>query len=538
MSQPLKTRYFVAGPPFDAGDIVLQSSDQVRFTVYQNILSLASPVFDGMFTLGPHARHKEHEKTDTGIPIVSVEEDSKTLCTFLRLLYPIRRQPLSTLTDVTEVFRVGIKYDVDVVIDAATTAMRGFVGVESLRVFAIACRFRLEDEARAAAGHLVQMYGAQECPLPYVSEMEHVTAGSYFRLLWLIRTFKQTLPASIPQAFWKTFSIIERNSDDGIPMFSEYLRIPHIEDPLKLWLDSKVFDRMPSDVVVRCDSWTKPQIEFPAHKAILALVSKKLAAKLSDHPSPADSPQVISVWESPIAIYMLLRAAYAFALVDSDEDEEIWPDNLRYLVMLARAAEGLEMHALHRQARKHFRTVLKDHPSPLAAYFWAIRAGWEEEAKEAAKRAIIELDTQLDTAYVDEMEDAPARAYYNLLSYRDSLQRVITPITDRYKTERTLEAHRYPDSHSSAYTRSSGFTPSAFDKIHRHIAEREIPSRSWYYSEEWYDETWPSAPLLIEESLAMDKEIQTAMDKVCGIIALRPFHLLRRRLERMLTAHR
>ncbi|KIL60841.1 hypothetical protein M378DRAFT_44296, partial [Amanita muscaria Koide BX008] len=62
--------------------------DSVDFFVLTTILSLASPVFDGMF---PGAG--EGTETKNGLPIIDLAEDSDTLYNLLLLVYPYAKEP-------------------------------------------------------------------------------------------------------------------------------------------------------------------------------------------------------------------------------------------------------------------------------------------------------------------------------------------------------------------------------------------------------------------------------------------------------------
>jgi hypothetical protein len=75
------------GPPFDHvdADIILRSSDQVNFYVYQVILSASSPFFKSMFSLPqPNISASKKQITSVDLP-----ENSKTIATLLTYIYPV-----------------------------------------------------------------------------------------------------------------------------------------------------------------------------------------------------------------------------------------------------------------------------------------------------------------------------------------------------------------------------------------------------------------------------------------------------------------
>ncbi|KAG8913781.1 hypothetical protein FRC00_001611 [Tulasnella sp. 408] len=84
---------FIVPPPFDSsspGDWILQSSDDVQFKLFRQILILASPVMTNMFSL-PHvqneAKTESNEAPPHHLPLISLAEDAETIPNLLVLLY-------------------------------------------------------------------------------------------------------------------------------------------------------------------------------------------------------------------------------------------------------------------------------------------------------------------------------------------------------------------------------------------------------------------------------------------------------------------
>ena len=72
--------------PFDEsarGDCILQSSDQVHFKTHHLVLSLASPVFDDMFSM-------PQPSPPIPLPIIPLDEDKETLYLLLTHIHPPR----------------------------------------------------------------------------------------------------------------------------------------------------------------------------------------------------------------------------------------------------------------------------------------------------------------------------------------------------------------------------------------------------------------------------------------------------------------
>ncbi|KAL6302625.1 hypothetical protein BKA93DRAFT_736598, partial [Sparassis latifolia] len=150
MAQPT-----TAAAPFDkpSASIILRTSDNVDFHAHKEVLSLASSVFEDMFAVPqPSVVAPEDVHAETGLPVISVTETSQTLDTLLRLCYPMDDPVLDNVDDAWEVLEAARKYQMDDAIGTKLkTALVVFVSKSPIRVYAIACIFHLESEARAAA---------------------------------------------------------------------------------------------------------------------------------------------------------------------------------------------------------------------------------------------------------------------------------------------------------------------------------------------------------------------------------------------------
>jgi BTB/POZ domain len=88
---PSRSRKIFAQAPFDdaQADVILQSSDQVHFQVFKNILSLASPIFADTFSFpSPPSKTPDDE-----VQVVTLSEDSTALEVALRHIYPVQTTP-------------------------------------------------------------------------------------------------------------------------------------------------------------------------------------------------------------------------------------------------------------------------------------------------------------------------------------------------------------------------------------------------------------------------------------------------------------
>ncbi|KAJ3543579.1 hypothetical protein NM688_g5840 [Phlebia brevispora] len=180
--------YKDAQSPFNdpTADLVIVTSDNVSFRVHKLILSKASPVFEGLYSLPqPPPERAATEDYIDGIPLMRVTEDSSTMDKFLRCCYPIPR-PSLLLGDIIPVYRAGEKYQVECVTQHASSELVSPQSFRprnnSLRIYAIACHLGLREEAKTAAKETlsISLHELQGCKCP---EMSMITALSYVNLL-------------------------------------------------------------------------------------------------------------------------------------------------------------------------------------------------------------------------------------------------------------------------------------------------------------------------------------------------------------------
>ncbi|KAH9930352.1 uncharacterized protein B0H18DRAFT_820217, partial [Fomitopsis serialis] len=165
--------------PFDdpEADFILRSSDRIDFRVSRFILRVSSDFFATMFVAG----QAENEENRDGCPIVPMHEDSETLDSLLRIIYPKKAPILDDLAKIHAVLAAALKFDMEKPIDVVGATLCSFIPNEPLRVWAIAVRNRLEPEARAAADEIVCQVDLSVFNFP--PEMQHISAGAYYRLL-------------------------------------------------------------------------------------------------------------------------------------------------------------------------------------------------------------------------------------------------------------------------------------------------------------------------------------------------------------------
>lgn len=185
VSQISTTTPTCGSSPFDhpEADIILRSSDSVNFRVFKLFLTLASPVFKTMFKL-PQPAVGTNEDTKDSLPVVSVQENSKTLDTFLRFCYPstLAEDPsLENLTDIKAILGAARKYSLDLIERKVCQALASpkVLEAEPLRCFAIARNARLKHETITAARYTLR----QPLIPTWFAEIDMITASDLLALL-------------------------------------------------------------------------------------------------------------------------------------------------------------------------------------------------------------------------------------------------------------------------------------------------------------------------------------------------------------------
>ncbi|KAL4255549.1 BTB domain-containing protein, partial [Pleurotus pulmonarius] len=177
----------LAGYEFNASDadIVLVSNDAepFEFRAHKCILAAASPFFRTMFSL---SHHNPPSSTTPALPLIPVSEPKTIIETLLQFIYPIPDPPISTLEELTSMLGAAIKYEFECLIASLRKLLISphFLTSQPVRVFAIACRFDLDEEAQLASRYTLRV-NVLDCPLS--DELKHISAYSYHQLLDLHR---------------------------------------------------------------------------------------------------------------------------------------------------------------------------------------------------------------------------------------------------------------------------------------------------------------------------------------------------------------
>ncbi|EGO03296.1 hypothetical protein SERLA73DRAFT_101376 [Serpula lacrymans var. lacrymans S7.3] len=147
---------FVPQHPFDnpKADLIIRSSDNVDFPVFKFLLSLSSSFFETMFEL-PQPSNDTIESKD-GLAIIPISESSRIVDKILRFCYPVGvvgKPQIDNIQEAIGLYEAGVKYGMEGLEKAGREALvaREFLEKSPFAVYAVASRYKLEDEAKIAA---------------------------------------------------------------------------------------------------------------------------------------------------------------------------------------------------------------------------------------------------------------------------------------------------------------------------------------------------------------------------------------------------
>jgi hypothetical protein len=166
----------------DADVLIVSHPEAAEFRVHRCILAAASPVFRDMLTL-PQPHSPSPANNCDHLAVIPVFESRKTLDTLLRFVYPTPDPVITTLDELSSLIGAAVKYDFTAVMIALSTLLVSSRFIESTptRVYAIACRYDLEEAAKLASRYTLSVDVLDRgCP---PEDLQNITALSYHRLL-------------------------------------------------------------------------------------------------------------------------------------------------------------------------------------------------------------------------------------------------------------------------------------------------------------------------------------------------------------------
>jgi hypothetical protein len=120
------------------------------------------------------------------VPVLDVAEPSVVLDPLLRFLYPVPDPEVPSLDMLVPLMCAAAKYDMTAVMNRLRVLLvsPAFLETAPVRIFAIASRFDLEEEAKLASKHTLHV---RVLDMPLCDDLRHISAFSYHRLLDLHR---------------------------------------------------------------------------------------------------------------------------------------------------------------------------------------------------------------------------------------------------------------------------------------------------------------------------------------------------------------
>lgn len=514
----------IATAPFEdvLADVVLRTSDQVDFHVFRVVLRLASPLFRDMFSLrhpppqcdGPGA---DHIVSSNGVPIplVSVTEDSETIDYLLRLCYPIQDPETPTeLSVVAKYLQAALKYQLEEATDILKKCFRAHIPESSLKVYAMSCRLKLEEEASLAAhswriawqaleNRLKEpdpLNGAQ-CPpfttsmegASYVDDMKFISAGCYQRLLDFMR-----LGNSSPQDL--RFCDLAKGSA-GVS-HEEESAIPSTPSGV---IPPELLALCPPDIALKCSDGTV----IETHRTILQLAAGEVLNQ-ELHTDKSKDVRVtypyVEMQEDNITVAALLRLCYPHSEgAVSGLSVEQWH---RVYV----AAQKYKITSAASVAKKDILRQLFS--IPHKAYLVALQYGWKKEAKEAAKEFMCSAH---DCCYIPEMELSSADVLYELLRLKHMHVESLAAAAQRHQVGPSVTASVMSSFSSTRKLPmiASFFVQPVFDGARSYVYTMKKSNDSG--SKRHYSNyPFPSVASLIERSEAFTSDMADTLDQVRG----------------------
>ncbi|EPT03047.1 hypothetical protein FOMPIDRAFT_1047409 [Fomitopsis schrenkii] len=391
----------------DDADVVLSSSDGTHFRAHRQILSIASPLFETMFSLPQPQRPTS---LPGSLPVVAVEEDARTLENLLRILYPVRDPQLSinVLTDwqhISNITHAALKYDAVQAVDFMKARLTTGVDSFPLDVFCVACKHGLENVAKSAAARL-----AVDKPgmlTDYVPLLEDIPAGCYHRLLRALDS--------------PTEDVVFCRREDGeqadtiVGSSSSYYRIrdPSDVDPSRHVVQTadKVYYDMSAEsfsIFESSQAQTPPTPPPPPPTP-----EADFDSTLGDHTSTTLDGQnnlTLNLPEESKTVDLLLRVE------DHDSNDP------ELIALGLRAAVKYEAERARRVLARHW--LWHARRNPLQSYLIATAHGLKDEAISSARQLLTWGTQKLRVAYDPAMEYISAGHYYRLLQYRETCMKV------------------------------------------------------------------------------------------------------------------
>ncbi|KAK7677876.1 hypothetical protein QCA50_019188 [Cerrena zonata] len=398
-----------AKAPFDhvAASVVLRTSDKVDFHVFKEILLVASPVFETIFSLPMTPTADNEKEFKGGIPIVVVEEDEECLDYLLRLCYPLPAPPSPISVSVAEkVLKAATKYEIKKVIGLVQSELISFGSSDPFRLYTFSCMLGFEYGAAHAARLLRTKYTPVEKGFARLISNVFRPTINESRFCELVDTIISNSPGSLlsPGCLFRLVRFICLGSytsfcnQDGIKQGS-YSQ-SNILFSNRDYTDAHIFTLYPHDAIIR----SSDIVDFPVHRLILHISQTHWSQE-----DDLERVPVMRVQENSSVIRLLLYLCYNFADVPT---EAFSPEEG---IRLWTLAVKLGMEKIANQIKSFLLSFVDT--NPLLVYFVASSCKWKDAAVHAAQRFALKGDPLMD-GYIQEMDSfATLDAYKSLIQY-------------------------------------------------------------------------------------------------------------------------
>ncbi|PSR70424.1 hypothetical protein PHLCEN_2v13675 [Hermanssonia centrifuga] len=396
--------YTVAPAPFDrpTAEVILRTSDDVDFYVYKAVLILSSTFFETMFSLHQPSLDDSiiHLRNGLAYPVIAVSEDSQTLEHLLRFCYPVRHPKITDLQQLDLVLEAALKYEVAVAIELLREGLHSFVHRHPLHIFAIACRHKLEPEAKLAA---VQWgkgsfdddsldFGKTVAGASYVLEMARISAGAYHRLLSYVRTHAEISFCSWPAK----------------PGHWHNERTPP-------------FNQTGVDTIIR----SSDNIDFRVHKVLLVLAGGESLLSQDNQEVATDGLPVFRIDAVSEVAEELLRMCYPPVISGSRFES----GSFYIFKDVVYTANTYGMSAVIQAMKSVWKNAMEK--SPLSMYLIAVACKWTTESLDAFQFLAC---APIHELYAMELEKTTADVYHRLLKQHHHCQVIIHEVMTPYAT--------------------------------------------------------------------------------------------------------
>lgn len=192
-------------------DMVLQSSDGVLFRVFSRILIEASPVFRDMMSIPKPSQGMSQP--------LGLDEDGATLELGLKFLYPMPNPLITSFEVMKDILKMADKYLLDSILHALRALLIGpsFLEKAPLRVYALACTYNFQEEAKLASRHCLKLDILQEAEV--YDELSMISGRDLLRLIKLHQSRGTAIMAILNGSNPSRCDGVNAYNSNGVPLW-------------------------------------------------------------------------------------------------------------------------------------------------------------------------------------------------------------------------------------------------------------------------------------------------------------------------------